>query len=409
MTDRKKLTKAKPRAKANRKALHPGTAQALTIKKTADYYVWDTKQDGLGVRVFKSGVRTYVCAWNYPNGPSRIFALGRIEDIGLDEARRRCADARRLAKDGLDPLAGDPKRTLAFKALFEQFTKDQRAENFVSADATETFVLNSCKPWHHRPVGTITWPEIKAVLSTKRDTAPQAANRLHRSLARFFKWLVVNQINKTSPMYGQPEPARAISQESREFAWIPSDNPQVSDDAIKAIWAAADALGGDEGRWLKLVMITGKRRTVVEHMKWEEIHPDTWYWNCPPGSRIKRNHPVPLPKLAQRVLGRHGGTGRVFEGLSNAVTVIRRVRKLTGLDDFIFHALRHLSETKCAELGIGEHMRDRLFDHTPGRRRGSGKGYDKHGYRKERTEAMELWAGHIEQVIAGDDKVKVLR
>ena len=274
--------------------------------------------------------------------------------------------------------------------------------------------MNSCKAWHHRPVGTITWPEIKSLLSTKREHAPQSANRLHRSLARFFKWLVTNQVAKASPMYGQKEPARAIANKSREFAWLVRDK---GDAAIKAIWAAADVIGGDEGRHLKLVMITGKRRTAVECIRWDDIGGD-WFWTprrvaggkvVPFGTRIKRCHPVPLPKLAQRVLGKHGGTGRVLEGRLSDKAVMRRVRELTGLDDFIFHALRHLAETKCAELEVQPHIRDRLFDHSPGRRRGSGEGYDKHDYRPECIAATERWAGHIERVVRPDEKVAVLR
>jgi integrase len=215
-------------------------------------------------------------------------------------------------------------------------------------------------------------------------------------------------------MYGQPEPARAVSQKSREFAWLVKDK---GDAAIRAIWSAADAIGGDEGRWLKLVMITGKRRTAVERIRWEDIAAD-WYWTprrlqggreVPFGTHIKRCHPIPLPPLAQRVLGKRGDVGRVFEGLSHAVTVMRRVRELTGLEDFIFHALRHLAETKCAELGIQPHIRDMLFDHSPGRRRGSGKGYDHADYLAERTEALKLWAGHIERATAPAEGVAVLR
>jgi hypothetical protein len=175
-------------------------------------------------------------------------------------------------------------------------------------------------------------------------------------------------------------------------------------------------------------MITGKRRTAIEKMRWDDID-DTWYWTprrivsgkvVPFGTHIKRCHPIPLPPLAQRVLGKHGGIGRVFDGRVDDKgrvfayrlddkAVMRQVRKLTGLEDFIFHALRHLAETKCAELGIQPHIRDMLFDHSAGRCRGSGKGYDKHDYLAERTAAMNLWSDHIERAIAGEGNVKVLR
>ena len=79
----------------NRRKLTDRNVLTLPIK-TKPYHVWDERQEGLGVLVRPSGIRTYRCAWNYPNGPTKVFALGRVEDISLDEARRRCAEARRL-------------------------------------------------------------------------------------------------------------------------------------------------------------------------------------------------------------------------------------------------------------------------------------------------------------------------
>ena len=398
--------KGKKRRAPNRRKLTDANVATLPIK-AKPYHVWDERQEGLGVLVNPSGTRTYRCAFTYPNSPSKVFALGRIEDLDLGEAQRRCAEARRLAKEGLDPLAGDPKRTLSFGMLFKQFSDDQRAENYSSADATEQFVLNSSEAWRHRPVGTITYPEIKAVLNAKRETAPHAANRLHRSLTRFFKWLVANDVLKASVMYGRQLPSKAKAQEERQFDWL---TYEAGDAAIKAIWSAADAIGDDAGRHLKLVLITGKRRTALERMRWEQINAD-WYWQAPQPRKgtTKRLHAIPLPKLAQRVLGKHGGAGRVFPSTLHPPAVMRQVREHTGLQDFIYHALRHLAETKCAELGIQPHIRDMLFDHSPGKRRGAGKTYDKHDYLPERQAALETWCAHILKLVSPAEGVTVLR
>jgi hypothetical protein len=69
------------------------------------------------------------------------------------------------------------------------------------------------------------------------------------------------------------------------------------------------------------------------------------------------------------------------------------------MPDFFFHGVRHIVETKIAELRL-------LFDHVPNR--GSGKLNDHHEYRDEMTSALELWAAHIERLIAPAD-VQVLR
>jgi hypothetical protein len=59
--------------------------------------------------------------------------------------------------------------------------------------------------------------------------------------------------------------------------------------------------------------------------------------------------------------------------------------------------VRHIAETKCAELKIARHIRDKLFDHVDGR--GSGKVYDHFEYRPELEAAVEKWADHIEQLV----------
>jgi hypothetical protein len=81
------------------------------------------------------------------------------------------------------------------------------------------------------------------------------------------------------------------------------------------------------------------------------------------------------------------------------------VRKLSGIDDFIWHGIRHLCETKTAELRDKDHnprippyVRDILFDHAPNR--GAGKGYDHHDYLPEMRNALTVWADHVDGLVA---------
>jgi integrase len=150
--------------------------------------------------------------------------------------------------------------------------------------------------------------------------------------------------------------------------------------------------------------LTGKRRSDLASMRWEQIESD-WFWDAPASkSKNKRLHGVPLPDLAQRVLHPRQSEGLVFEGV-NLDRLQDEVRKQSGIKDFIWHGLRHLAETKCAELRDGNerplippHVRDLLFDHST--KRGSGKGYDHHDYKPEMRAAMEAWADHVEGLVS---------
>jgi integrase len=124
-----------------------------------------------------------------------------------------------------------------------------------------------------------------------------------------------------------------------------------------------------------------------------------------------------LPKLAQRILvGQKPKDAKpddyVFPSPSKKGIMLvnarfqGRVQKLTGIEDFFPHAIRHTVETKLAELRVPTHLRDLLLDHAP--TRGSGKGYDHWEYQDEKREAMELWADHVEHLVVPVG-MKVLR
>ena len=170
----------------------------------------------------------------------------------------------------------------------------------------------------------------------------------------------------------------------------------AADEAVKALWRAAEESGGNEERYLKMLLLTGKRKSALGSMKWEEIDA-YWFWHAPPSkSKNKRLHPIPLPKLAERVLRPRGHKGLVF-GAIEYDRLQYQIRKVSGIDDFFFHGTRHLIESKLAELKITPHIRDLLFDHAP--KRGSGAAYDHHQYRQEMLDALEQWAGHIEGLV----------
>lgn len=177
----------------------------------------------------------------------------------------------------------------------------------------------------------------------------------------------------------------------------------AADAVIKSLWSAAEKIGGSEERYLKLLILTGKRKTALANMRWEEIDND-WFWDPPPSdTKNKRLHGVPLSSLAQRILHPRQPNGSVF-GALNFDKLQRKVCKESGVSDFFYHGVRHLVETKTAELRDGNgrslilpHIRDMLLDHAM--QRGSGKDYDHHDYKPEMRAAAEAWANYIEKLI----------
>src|SRR5271166_5132446 len=109
-----------------------------------------------------------------------------------------------------------------------------------------------------------------------------------------------------TPMLSVTKPNRHTQR--RDLPWFKGD---AADAAITSLWAAADQLGGVDGQFLKCLILTGKRKSALAEMRWNEIDRD-WFWHPPMGRKNKRLHPVPLSSLVQRILHPRQTEGYVF-------------------------------------------------------------------------------------------------
>jgi integrase len=396
------------RKPANRKTFTEDNVHALKVDRRRQYLVWDAGTGaarGLAILVSPQGAKSYRCAYYYPGSPKPHYKhLGRVGEMTLEEARDLTFKVRRDARAGIDPRADDPHKSDSFQATLEAWIAHEQigSRGNKSALGTKAVMLHHCREWLERPVATIRSRDIENLLWRVRDgdadrlkPHPHMANRLHIHLKHFFDWCGRPGGGiKSSPMTGMKRPANA--RERRERDWF---QKEPGDQAIQCLWKVASDIGGDEGKFIKLAILTGKRKGALDAMRWEHIQPD-WFWNAPKSEiKNKRLHAVPLAKLAQRVLHPRRDQGPVFDNL-NLVKLQAKVRALSGMADFFFHGLRHLAETKTAELRdnqeravIPPYVRDLLFDHVP--KRGSGKAYDHHDYKAEMRAAVEAWADYV--------------
>jgi integrase len=335
--------------------------------------------------------------------------IGRVGEVTLEDARRIALESRGMARKGEDPRAGEANKSDNFKVAVEDYIQHEQIGRRKNKSALETqkVMLTSCEGWRTRPIATIRYQEIDALLELTRDgnselqPRPYIANRLYSHLKDFFGWCVRKKKISTSPMSDMVKPF--AKEQGRKREWFKG---KPGDKAVTSLWAAADKLGGNEGRYLKMMLLTGKRKSALANMRWEEID-DHWFWNAPDSqSKNKRLHAIPLPKKAQEVLHPRGKTGLVF-GEFDLKRLQPKIRKASGLEDFFFHGVRHLLESKLAELKIPPHIRDLLFDHAPNR--GTGSVYDHHEYRDEMLDALNQWAAHIDKLRTPAKGVAVLR
>jgi integrase len=397
------------RRPANRKHFTEDNVLRLVPKRDRQYLIWDAGTGaarGLAILVSPKGAASYRAVYFF-KGSSRPhwLHLGRVGEMTLETARNRCRAIRGQAKEGIDP-GNDPATADSFKAAIESYIAHEQkgARRNVSADATQALMLHHCAAWCSRPVASIRYGEIESLLWAIRDgpnglkARPYVANRLYSHLRDFFGWCARRHTIKSNPMADMRPPFDKMKE--RDRPWF---KKTAADAAIKRLWEAADKIGGNEGSYLRVMLLTGKRKTALLRMRWQEIEPDG-FWDAPKSeSKNKRLHGIPLSRLAQAQLPPRQSHGLVF-GDINLNRLQRKVRKESGIKDFFWHGLRHLCETKTAELRDGDerplippHLRDRMFDHAV--ERGAGKSYDHHDYKPEMRAAMEAWADHVATLV----------
>jgi integrase len=399
------------RAAFNRKRFTEDNVHKIPSKKH-QFLTWDAGTGaarGLAILSSPTGTKSYRVVFYWPGSSKPNYKhIGRVGEVSLTDARKAAWEARALARKGEDPRAGEANKSDNFKMAVEDYIQHEqigRHQN-KSAVQTEKLMLAGCQPWLTRPVATIRYGEVDALLELMRDgnselkARPYQANRLYSHLKDFFGWCVRKKKISTSPMADMQKPFANAKRRSRD--WFKG---KPADKAITSLWAATDKLANNEARYIKMLLLTGKRKTALASMRWEDID-DGWFWNAPTGSKTKRCHSIPLPRKAQQVLHPRGKAGPVF-GQLNFAQLQAQIRKESGIEDFFFHGVRHLCESKLAELKIAPHIRDLLFDHAPNR--GTGSAYDHHEYREEMLDALNRWADYIGRLIIPAAGVQRLR
>jgi hypothetical protein len=156
----------------------------------------------------------------------------------------------------------------------------------VAAEAARQVLQINCPQWHNRPIGTLRREEIEALLELVRDgdaklslkPRPYLSNLLYARLKPLFGWAVKTNKLKLSPMLSIDKPF--ANEQRRERSWFKGEGGNA---AIRSIWAAADKIGGVEGQYIKLLLLSGKRKVALSQMRWEEIEPQPagWFWHAP--------------------------------------------------------------------------------------------------------------------------------
>lgn len=371
------------------------------------------------------------------------LTLGDWPTLSIAEAVQIYGNMQALAKKGDDPRKALPAvRPVSRKT--DGFTLQELAEEFrdrrlIGPNPDAPLVKTWAESWRilerdvlpefgPRDAAAITPRDVVLLLDGIVDRgALRVANRVRSILVQMFKFGVSRGLVSASPVVAVEPPAKSA----------PRDRI-LSDAEIKTVWGKLDSakMLPRLRHALRLLLATGQRRSEVALAEWAEFDLDARMWTIPAEkAKNGRRHEVPLSPLALEILadlradldaaaevagvavdGRYAGRwlfpsphwdkGEAID--AKAVTrAVSRNREHWGVPAFTVHDFRRTVRSNLSALGVDRIVAKKVLNHTLD---GMDAVYDQHPYTEEKRQALELWAAHLQAVVAGKKpKVTPLR
>jgi integrase len=358
---------------------------------------------GLYLIVQPSNAKSWAVRYRH-EGRTRKHTLGPLSRMDLAAAREAGRKALIAADAGRDPARQhkqDAVNTVA--AAVEQFMQRHVRRNYRPKPLKEAerllrlYVLDN---WGDRKIADVTKNDLRHMLDKLVDDTPIAANRVHSIIRNFFNWCAAEDIIAVSPCHGLKAPAGKESSRDRT----------LTDDELRAVWGAAEQVGGIFGPMVQLLILTGQRRGEVAGMERGEIHTDTRVWSLP-RERVKNNrrHDVPLSRQAIEIIGKpeHISDRYVFsldghKPINGFGKNRDRLHKLLPADmpEWVVHDLRRTVASGMARLGISLAVIEKVLNHVSGSFAGIVGVYQHHEFADEKRAALEKWADHVERIVS---------
>ncbi|HID1852793.1 TPA: tyrosine-type recombinase/integrase [Escherichia coli] len=336
----------------------------------------------------------------YLNGKQIKITLGAYPAMTLAQAREAHAEAIELVKQGIDPRyvrkteKTNNEQMPIFSELWENWLSFRETSKPIGARTLADY-KGTYRRHLEQGLGSVRVCDLSrsylfAHLSKVRQSSAEGVRKgliiLNMTLdhATLQGLIELNPARLLKPaMFGasMAKPReRWLLQDELQRLWKTLEEATAGGGSVstggKGI-ASSVVLSHAIANTLKLIILTGVRRSEAVKMRWDQINGDRW---TIPETKNGKSHVVTLHPLALSILKKQRIISEgafVFESTSNqgfpitgdAVTrALERLRKkyLAELEPFSPHDLRRSVATGCAEyLDAPERLIERLLNHIP--------------------------------------------
>lgn len=347
-------------------------------------------------------------------GKEKKLSLGRYPDVALKEARERCAEARKLIADGVDPsekrrldgLEASIKAANTFKAVADEFIAKIEVEGRAAVTVGKArWLLSLLEPsLGSRPIDQITPAELLSSLKVVEARGHlETARRMRSFASRVFRYAVA-----TTRASGDPASAlrgALIAPKATHHAAI------LDASGVGALLRVIDGYAGQPITKLALQLAPHVfvRPGELRQAEWTEIDLDDAVWKIAASKmKMRQPHSVPLSRQSLDILraakaltdqqryvfsSLYPGTRPMSENTMNAA--LRRLG-YAG-DEMTAHGFRAIASTLLNESGewnpdaIERALAHRASDGVRG-------AYHRGAHWAERVKMAQWWSDHLDQL-----------
>jgi integrase len=393
------------------------------------------------------GKKTWILYYRHDGAQKMLTFRPGYPALGLADARQKAHEALKVLKGGNDPGVYEKQEREAAKrqekekarytieAVVDEFIKrhlqaKHRAQRYI-AETRRLFDLHVLPRWRGRPLAEITRRDVIDLLDKiadgkgvgdadadgkaaekRRSGGPIAANRTRAAISALCNFAIRRSIIEVSPAALTERPG------------VETKRERILDDReIVLMWRAGESLAYPFSQLFRLALALGQRRDEIAGMTWDELDLSAGLWTLA-GARTKGGwaHTVPLSPLVLRLIaecprqGRHvlttgrrrgaaaGDGDAAISGFSKAKTALdARIAELAAdageepPAPWVIHDLRRTCRTGLSSLGVLPVVSELVIGH---RQQGIAAVYDLHRYDKEKRQALDAWARHLEALLS---------
>ena len=340
------------------------SVDAIKVGGTDTVY-WDGELTGFGLRVRRSGRKSYVVQTRIA-GKLCWFTIGPHGPLNPDQARARALEILACAKKGIDPRDADARREAepSMADLGRRFLEEYVPVH--CKPSTREEYRRSVRLFVDPVIGELRVPEVQrkdiADLHHGLRDKPYQANRTLGVLSKMFS---LAEVWGWRPDGSNPcRHVKRYKEHKRERFLSPEETERLGQVLREVEEEMPSAVAA-----FRLLLLTGCRMSEIRDLRWEYVKDDCIELpDAKTGGRV-----VPLGPEARAVLSaipREEDNPWVIAGrlpgshLTDLQRPWRRIRKQADLEGVRIHDLRHSFASRALALGESLTMIGKLLGHT---------------------------------------------